>query len=80
MSHFDDLTAACEQTLIDGLPPNLKAAIDADLAKGFSRQDVLTHCRNRFGNDGRNLTMLAIEAYLGADQYGRITERKAGGQ
>jgi hypothetical protein len=56
MANFSD------QVLLSLLPQNLKAVVDAALAKGSTRQEILARCRRIAG--GRRLVVLAVEAYL----------------
>jgi hypothetical protein len=56
MANFSD------QVLLSLLPQNLKAAVDAALAKGGTRREILARCRRTAG--GRRLVVLSVEAYL----------------
>ena len=67
---LQDLEWFADQLLIGGLSPGLKRSLDEALAKGESRQSLLRRCRKVAGS--KSLTYLAIEAYLGADQQGRL--------
>jgi hypothetical protein len=68
----NDLNRLVDDTLIAGLPPGLKDAIDRLLARGMSRLSILTAVRAMAAkaaggdpNKGR-LTVAAVEAYLDA--------------
>lgn len=68
---IDDLRRAADAALTDHMSPGLKAAIDAALARGASKREILARVRRQAG--GRNsLAALAVEAYLGCDQEGRL--------
>jgi hypothetical protein len=74
MDH-NDLCAACDAALIGNLPQGIRDAIDAGLAAGMTKQQMLD--RYRFvaslqGHKPRSMMILAIEAYLGADQQGNL--------
>jgi hypothetical protein len=67
MTHLESLEAACGAALVAGLRPWLKAALDAALAQGATRRQLLARVRRLTGGPrarAGGLTYLAVEAYL----------------
>jgi hypothetical protein len=67
MTIKDTLEQEVDRILIDGMRPQLKAAIDAALAAGAHVQDVRRHIHRLTGGPNAQpggLTYLACEAYL----------------
>jgi hypothetical protein len=69
LRRWADLEALVDETLVEVLPADLRAAIDRALTAGATQTQVLRWVRAAAG--GRGLTTLAVEAYLSADQHGR---------
>lgn len=66
---WDEIERMAEHVLCEAMPDALKAAIDAALAKGARHDEILRRVRAAEGGE-RTLTVLAVEAYLGARQDG----------
>lgn len=69
----DTLSSACDRVLSEALPPGLCRAIDGALAAGMAPDVVLGLLRSLAR--GRTPVVLAAEAYLHANPYGRVTKR-----
>lgn len=68
------LTAIVDKALVENLPPKLKRMIDLVLSKGATKTEVLSYIKEELGH--RGLTLLAVEAYLGADQQGQMRKER----
>jgi hypothetical protein len=67
MERWDTLTHQCEQILIDGLRPGLKAVLDRLHGRGFPHEAILQMVRTacvRAGANATCYTSLGAEAYL----------------
>lgn len=64
---MDELQRACDDALIGGMPPGLKAAIDDAIDKGTPPAEILRRVREQTGGPTASrggLTYLAVEAYI----------------
>jgi hypothetical protein len=66
----DELRKAADAILVSNMHPGLKAAIDDAIANGRPERDILRLIKRKA--KGRGLVVLAVEAYLGCDQEGRL--------
>lgn len=60
-----------DAALIASISPELRASIDQALASGRTKKQVLAGFQRMVGRH-RTLAVLAVEAYLGAEQDGRL--------
>lgn len=70
MAH-NPLYTLIDEALSGTLSSELKTAIDTALAAGSGKKAILTRLRQKHARTSP--VVLAAEAYLGADQQGRIT-------
>jgi hypothetical protein len=73
---LSELEALCDATLVRSLRdnnPRLVAAVDAFLAAGGGKAELLATVLRSCGGRRDNLTYLAVEAYLGCTQEGTVT-------